>query len=220
MDANATITNTMIVVIVVSRRVGQVTLAVSERTSCRNLNGLKAIAVPRPLTDVLHVKRETGRPRLAQVCWPNPLFKKEEPEKRARLFGDFYCRAGYPPLSGPAAGGGYLLRAAPKVKVGGGEIKGLAGEPWQEWQGSNLRPPVLETGALPIELHSCKTCVAADPARFKHRSSAKSKREGVTSACVCSPSRSLIGPRFSQRDDKRVRGSFASGNIAITRPIA
>ena len=25
---------------------------------------------------------------------------------------------------------------------------------WQEWQGSNLRPPVLETGALPIELHS------------------------------------------------------------------
>jgi hypothetical protein len=33
----------MIVVIIVSRRVGQVTLAVSERTSCRNLNGLKAI---------------------------------------------------------------------------------------------------------------------------------------------------------------------------------
>ena len=28
---------------------------------------------------------------------------------------------------------------------------------WQEWQGSNLRPPVLETGALPIELHSCAT---------------------------------------------------------------
>jgi hypothetical protein len=26
---------------------------------------------------------------------------------------------------------------------------------WQEWQGSNLRPPVVETGALPIELHSC-----------------------------------------------------------------
>src|SRR5207244_9022922 len=31
---------------------------------------------------------------------------------------------------------------------------------WQEWQGSNLRPPVLETGALPIELHSCR-----EPAR-------------------------------------------------------
>jgi hypothetical protein len=39
----------MMVVIVVSRRVGQVTLAVSERTSCKNLNGLKAILRgPRP----------------------------------------------------------------------------------------------------------------------------------------------------------------------------
>ena len=25
---------------------------------------------------------------------------------------------------------------------------------WQEWRGSNSQPPVLETGALPIELHS------------------------------------------------------------------
>jgi hypothetical protein len=33
----------MIVVTVVSRRDGQVTFAVSVRTSCRNLNGLKAI---------------------------------------------------------------------------------------------------------------------------------------------------------------------------------
>src|SRR3954465_15938430 len=33
----------MMVVIIVSRRVGQVTLLVSERTSCRNLNGLTAI---------------------------------------------------------------------------------------------------------------------------------------------------------------------------------
>jgi hypothetical protein len=33
-----------------------------------------------------------------------------------------------------------------------GQNQGLS---WQEWQGSNLRPPVLETGALPIELHSC-----------------------------------------------------------------
>src|SRR3979411_214157 len=37
-----------------------------------------------------------------------------------------------------------------------GQIQGLSwqGLGWQEWQGSNLRPPVLETGALPIELHS------------------------------------------------------------------
>ena len=25
---------------------------------------------------------------------------------------------------------------------------------WQEWRDSNPRPPVLETGALPVELHS------------------------------------------------------------------
>ncbi len=37
---------------------------------------------------------------------------------------------------------------------------------WQEWQGSNLRPPVLETGALPIELHSYRgSDIAADPRR-------------------------------------------------------
>jgi hypothetical protein len=39
---------------------------------------------------------------------------------------------------------------------------------WQEWQGSNLRPPVLETGALPIELHSCREPgVAADSGAFQ-----------------------------------------------------
>jgi hypothetical protein len=39
----------MMVVTTVSRRVGQMTLAVSLRTSCRNLNGLKAIVGdPRP----------------------------------------------------------------------------------------------------------------------------------------------------------------------------
>src|SRR4051812_49673876 len=27
---------------------------------------------------------------------------------------------------------------------------------WQEWRGSNLRPRVLETGALQMELHSCR----------------------------------------------------------------
>jgi hypothetical protein len=35
------------VVMVVSRRVGHVTFAVSLRTSCRNLNGLKAIVCVR-----------------------------------------------------------------------------------------------------------------------------------------------------------------------------
>jgi hypothetical protein len=38
---------------VVSRRVGQVTLAVSERTSCRNLNGLKAIVDVRSTVETI-----------------------------------------------------------------------------------------------------------------------------------------------------------------------
>ena len=29
-----------------------------------------------------------------------------------------------------------------------------AGPRWQEWRDSNPQPPVLETGALPVELHS------------------------------------------------------------------
>ena len=47
-------TNTMMVVTVVSLRVGQVTFCASARTSCRNLNGLtfaialNPIVIPRP----------------------------------------------------------------------------------------------------------------------------------------------------------------------------
>src|SRR5712672_252297 len=63
----------MMVVIVVSRRVGQVTLVASERTSCRNLNGLKAIVdVIRVRRDDLHVSRNPNSP-LA----PSPLLKDE-----------------------------------------------------------------------------------------------------------------------------------------------
>ena len=29
---------------------------------------------------------------------------------------------------------------------------------WQEWQDLNPQPPVLETGALPVELHSYTSC--------------------------------------------------------------
>src|SRR6267143_4939502 len=68
-------TNTMMVVMVVSRRVGQVTLAVSERTSCRNLNGLKAIVGnPRPSSDDFRVPGNPNSP-LA----PSPLSKDEPP---------------------------------------------------------------------------------------------------------------------------------------------
>src|ERR1700724_3077351 len=83
-EASATITNTMMVVIVVSRRVGQVTLAGSERTSCRNLNGLKAIvADPRPLRRFLKVSRKPNSP-LA----PSPLLK-DEPASGLDVRGEF-----------------------------------------------------------------------------------------------------------------------------------
>src|SRR6187431_1930221 len=90
-EASATITKTMIVVIVVSRRVGQVTLAASERTSCRNLNGLKAIlSIHVRHQTVLHVKGI----RTADID-PAPVGRMSR-EKRARLFGGILGRAGYP----------------------------------------------------------------------------------------------------------------------------
>src|ERR1700722_10357413 len=110
-EASATITNTMMVVMVVSRRVGQVTLAVSERTSCRNLNGLKAIVdVIRVGETIFRVLRKPNSP-LA----PSPLLK-DEPPSGLDCSGDFKAA---PDIrrSGPAAGGGYLLRTRQKVKV-------------------------------------------------------------------------------------------------------
>src|ERR1700761_6805540 len=70
--------------------------------------------------------------------------------------------------NGPAAGGGYVLRVRPKVKVWGNPRRspangrpersacGISGLNWQGRQGSNLRQPVLETGTLPAELHPCR----------------------------------------------------------------
>src|SRR5580698_3162075 len=83
-EASATITNTMIVVMVVSRRVGQVTLAVSERTSCRNLNGLKAIV------DLIRivVKRLSGFWNPNSPLAPSPLLK-DEPASGLGCSGDF-----------------------------------------------------------------------------------------------------------------------------------
>src|ERR1019366_5133366 len=96
-EASATITNTMMVVIVVSRRVGQVTLAVCERTSCRNLNGLKAIVDVIRCRQTLCVLRNPNSP-LA----PSPLLK-DEPASGLDVRGDFKAA---PDIrqNGPAAG--------------------------------------------------------------------------------------------------------------------
>src|SRR3954463_9606122 len=89
-EASATITNTMIVVIVVSRRVGQVTLAVSERTSCRNLNGLKAIVCFDP-----RGKDDSGFRNPNSPLAPSPLLK-DEPASGLDCFRGIQSRAGYP----------------------------------------------------------------------------------------------------------------------------
>jgi hypothetical protein len=54
----STITNTIAVVINVSRRDGQVTFSVSERTSCKNLNGLTIVS--QTVVVCPTVKDETG----------------------------------------------------------------------------------------------------------------------------------------------------------------
>src|SRR5215471_14048429 len=104
-EASATMTNTMIVVIVVSRLVGQVTLAVSERTSCKNLNGLIAILGSASVVRRrIYIFKETEQPSS-----PNPLAKDEPP---GGLDCSGICNAA-PEIrgNGPAAGGGYVLRA-------------------------------------------------------------------------------------------------------------
>lgn len=72
---------------------------------------------------------------------------------------------------------------------------------WQEWQGSNLRPPVLETGALPIELHSYgPSRHRADQGRFQAQGAAglqdriaRVRRAGF--ACLCNAFWATVRPR-------------------------
>src|SRR5436190_10803807 len=109
-EAIVTITNTMMVVMVVSRRVGQVTLAASERTSCRNLNGLKAIlSIHVRHQTVLHVKGI----RTADI--DPALVGRMSRENELDCSGEFLAAPDIR-LNGPAAGGGYLLPERRKVK--------------------------------------------------------------------------------------------------------
>src|SRR6187200_838814 len=101
-EASVTITNTMMVVIIVSRRVGQVTLAVSERTSCRNLNGLKAIVECDPRPETIAGCRE-----IRTALWRPALLLKGEPPCGLAVSGEFEAA---PDIrqSGPTAGGDYV----------------------------------------------------------------------------------------------------------------
>src|ERR1700731_1065410 len=123
----------MMVVIVVSRRVGQVTLAVSERTSCRNLNGLKAIVDM--IRSVKAIFGRIGNPNSPPA--PSPR-SKDEPPSGLDCSGEIKAAPDIR-TSGPAAGGGYVLRKAPKVK---------AGEPLR-------RTPFGRAGAEPVRIRAC-----------------------------------------------------------------
>src|SRR5579872_725659 len=90
MQATKTITNTMMVVTVVSLRVGQVTFCASARTSCRNLNGSIfaidiQIVVPQP---VFQEKADTA----------DPLGKcsSRKSDFGPQTMADRYCRPGQP----------------------------------------------------------------------------------------------------------------------------
>src|SRR5579871_5593554 len=107
-------TNTMMVVIMVSRRVGQVTFAVSERTSCRNLNGLTAIVEnPYPSSDKLNDSRDPNSP-----LSPSPHDRRLS-RHASSIVREFQKPRRISAINGPAAGGGYVLRQGPNVKISG-----------------------------------------------------------------------------------------------------
>src|SRR5204863_9828650 len=122
-DAQATITTTMIVVMVTARRVGQVTLVASERTSCRNLNGLKAILSIQGRRETMCDFRES---RAADI---SPALVGRMSRKTSSIVrGNFAPRRRSE--NGPAAGGGYLLRQRAKVKVWGARNRPGGINPW------------------------------------------------------------------------------------------
>ena len=103
----------MMVVIVVSRRVGQVTLAVSERTSCRNLNGLKAIVVK------IRVRRRTSFESVKETEQHLAAQPSSEGRAgvRARLFGDCLTAAPGIRKTGRLRVARYVLPVAQNVKL-------------------------------------------------------------------------------------------------------
>lgn len=96
---------------------------------------------------------------------------------------------------GPDPDQGLTPSLSPTVRALGPPLSCLSilivGISWQEWQGSNLRPPVLETGALPIELHSYgPSRRRADQGRFQAQGAAGlqgriARVERAGFACLC-----------------------------------
>ena len=128
-EDTATIMNTMIVVIMVSRRVGQVTLAVSERTSCRNLNGLKAIVGVRIRSAGNVVsRRDFSYFRNPDSPLVRPTLFRRMSRQAGSIVRGFQCRAGYPSKRADSRCR-YLLWDGLQVKVRilGQKLAGAAG---------------------------------------------------------------------------------------------
>ena len=165
MAAMNTMTNTIIVVIAVSLRVGHVTLSVSSRTSWKNLTGLNFTIALLLLTGRDRRDRLTrDAPAYALILGRVPIpklfstrifsFERRNQRDFSKImipvvFWICSSCANAPPMarnfkstapSGYPRSGSSFARARPQA--------------WQEWRDSNPQPPVLETGALAIELHS------------------------------------------------------------------
>lgn len=98
----------------------------------------------------------------------------------------------------------------------------LFGKSWQEWQGSNLRPPVLETGALPIELHSCRE-PASPPVRavssISRAPNARAKQwNGGATARLCPAGRVEALPHTRDLRQSPARSRKCSGSVDSRRP--
>src|SRR3954465_7286031 len=121
---------TIIAVETVSLRVGQTILADSARTWRRKSVGLTLA------TSIMSCR---GQPPGAGG-----------PARRA--FADACGRWEIASEASEGKGGGPAREVAGAVRRGDDRAEG--GAAWQEWRDSNPRPSVLETDALPAELHS------------------------------------------------------------------
>src|SRR5882724_7854156 len=153
----------MIVVIVVSRRVGQVTLAVSERTSCRNLNGLKAIVdMIRSVSlfaVVCGIRTALQRPALVS---------KDEPPSGLDCSGEIKAAPDIR-TSGPAAGAAMYCARRQRSRHGGNRGHGLVDFSGRSGRARTCDPRFWRPVLYQLSYTPTGTCVTAVPRRFKHR---------------------------------------------------
>ena len=109
--------------------------------------------------------REASRDAVAAACQESLCRRRPKtraPACRRAPTGDNAAREAVSAISGAVGGAGRDAVIAPGLIRGACSCKPWAEfREWQEWRGSNPQPPVLETGALPVELHSCSAFARA-----------------------------------------------------------